>query len=65
MERGRFSTNFINCVANQKARGCSVEQRERKVRDDCIYKGTFSFTDQMKESGMVKIINWLNFREWK
>lgn len=46
-----FSTNFINCIANQKARGSSVEQSERKLRDDCFYKGMFSIRDQTKETG--------------
>lgn len=51
MERGMFSTNFINCIDNQKVRGWSVEQSGRKLRDDCFYKGMFSITDQTKESG--------------
>lgn len=59
MGRGIFCTNFINYIGNPKARGCS----ERTLRDDHFYKGTFSITDQMEDSDMVKIISWQNFRE--
>lgn len=58
-----FSTNFINCIDNQKVRGWSVERSERKLRDDCFYKGMFSITDQTKESSYGEIISWQNFRE--
>jgi len=63
MERGLFCTNFINRIANQKARGCSVEQSKQKLRDDHFYKSMLSTADQMEESDMLKIIRWQNFRE--
>lgn len=62
-EREIFCSNFIKCIDNQKASGCSVKQSERKLRDGDFYKGTFSIANQMKESDTVKIIRWQDFRE--